>query len=580
MGGGQYTLAPGDTPRKISKGQFATEAYWTDIRDANPTRYFKSGDISIVGDEISIPVIEVPQPAPDDSTATTGGTVAARYPRRVVNDYGTYLIFPDEYQPPTLSGQAGDTLLHETEFATLETQKTTEAEASRAQAVTSADDLLSYGVFDWAITDADATNALASLGALPFGQIGPALTTLGADKWARLVDNLPEAQQKSAAWAKVRTAQGKDGLAEADFERFFFLLPDTESVALRTLIGYRFSITVDGLNGNQWTSASLRRLWTILEKLPPDAVQDNTQLEFMLRDQGADGSGRYTAQKKDVIGFGGDLEKQDGYGEIMVDDGTGTLRAVGLNSHVNLFNTVVRHEIGHAVDAAITASTTYVTTEENAGKWKTYPSADAFVDAIVTEGGGMAGHDYPDEAAYTAAMKKAVSETKDFNVALAELQTAGAVTAEVAAADASVGGPVAAVFTKDLWSEAASPWYTQPDRPIMGNRQFHQSYSGSNYVSFQADARTKWGVSAYQFRAPGEWFAECYAVYYSDQDGPTGAPVGTRLRTRNADAAAWFDANVDKGHSLAQQTNQATGAGAGGAGGAGSGGSGGAGGAP
>jgi flagellar hook-basal body complex protein FliE len=45
----------------------------------------------------------------------------------------------------------------------------------------------------------------------------------------------------------------------------------------------------------------------------------------------------------------------------------------------------------------------------------------------------------------------------------------------------------------------------------IGDRVYHQAYS-TKWVSYLAASR-KQGVSGYQFRAPGEWFAELYAAY-------------------------------------------------------------------
>lgn len=44
-------------------------------------------------------------------------------------------------------------------------------------------------------------------------------------------------------------------------------------------------------------------------------------------------------------------------------------------------------------------------------------------------------------------------------------------------------------------------------------RVYQEAYAG-RWVSYLADARKK-GVRGYQFRAPGEWFAEVYAAYFS-----------------------------------------------------------------
>ena len=46
-------------------------------------------------------------------------------------------------------------------------------------------------------------------------------------------------------------------------------------------------------------------------------------------------------------------------------------------------------------------------------------------------------------------------------------------------------------------------------------RVYHESYEGQ-WVSYQLSAR-KTEVTEYQFRAPGEWFAEVYACYFTDK---------------------------------------------------------------
>ena len=225
----------------------------------------------------------------------------------------------------------------------------------------------------------------------------------------------------------------------------------------------------------------------------------------------------------------------------------------------------------HSVDAKLGASASggYVRTAANAGQWRSYGSGDEFVDSIIAAGGGVSGHGYTNEAAYKKAMYRAVDKAQDFAEALKHVDNS------VAAPNATVKGPVAAVLEKNRWHNSTNPWYSNGDRQDVGGRSWVQSYDGNNYNSFLKAARADHGVSAYQFRAPGEWFAEAYAAYYSDQD--TGTHVGTRLRTRNAEAAEWFDKNVDKGYSLKKETGQD---GAPGGGAPGSGAPGGAGGAP
>jgi len=52
----------------------------------------------------------------------------------------------------------------------------------------------------------------------------------------------------------------------------------------------------------------------------------------------------------------------------------------------------------------------------------------------------------------------------------------------------------------------------------IAGRVYHQAYA-RDWVSYLYAARSK-GLTGYQFRAPGEWFAELYAGYRAGSLGP------------------------------------------------------------
>jgi hypothetical protein len=64
----------------------------------------------------------------------------------------------------------------------------------------------------------------------------------------------------------------------------------------------------------------------------------------------------------------------------------------------------------------------------------------------------------------------------------------------------------------------------------IGDRVYQQAYK-DDWYSYDKKARAK-GVSAYQFRAPAEWFAELYAAYYME-----------KLSDKHPDVA-WLDGEV------------------------------------
>lgn len=60
-------------------------------------------------------------------------------------------------------------------------------------------------------------------------------------------------------------------------------------------------------------------------------------------------------------------------------------------------------------------------------------------------------------------------------------------------------------------------WWKQAEsgKISIGGTVYHQAYART-WVSYDFAARKK-GLTGYQFRAPGEWFAELYAAYRMDK---------------------------------------------------------------
>jgi hypothetical protein len=66
-----------------------------------------------------------------------------------------------------------------------------------------------------------------------------------------------------------------------------------------------------------------------------------------------------------------------------------------------------------------------------------------------------------------------------------------------------------------------TPWYNQGKCDIItmdDGRIYQESYEGT-WVSYPAAERKK-GMTGYQFRAPGEWFAELFAAYHNEKLKP------------------------------------------------------------
>ncbi|GGH24175.1 Chromosome segregation ATPase [Cribrihabitans marinus] len=72
----------------------------------------------------------------------------------------------------------------------------------------------------------------------------------------------------------------------------------------------------------------------------------------------------------------------------------------------------------------------------------------------------------------------------------------------------------------DSIRKANSIWYSASEtkRLKIGGRVYQEAYDGK-WVSYDFAARSQ-GVRGYQFRAPGEWFAEVYAAFHSGKMNP------------------------------------------------------------
>ncbi len=71
-----------------------------------------------------------------------------------------------------------------------------------------------------------------------------------------------------------------------------------------------------------------------------------------------------------------------------------------------------------------------------------------------------------------------------------------------------------------------TPW----EKPVIveGTRCYHEGYAG-RWFSYDKGVRDASSVSLYQWRAPGEWFAELYAWHYIAKEPKERATRAARL---------------------------------------------------
>ena len=168
--------------------------------------------------------------------------------------------------------------------------------------------LLSYGVFDWAITDADAEAVFRIMVALQPAQQAALTRRLGAMFRHRLADNL----QRSATIGEAE---------QAALRALFDATPDAEVGTLKMWMHIRFRIeigteTSGAETAQEWDGPSLRRMYNVLQSLPPGAVESNPELARIDRYKDAGPAGGYYS--------GGDGRVAIGYGDIRARGGSST----------------------------------------------------------------------------------------------------------------------------------------------------------------------------------------------------------------------------------------------------------------
>jgi hypothetical protein len=113
-------------------------------------------------------------------------------------------------------------------------------------------------------------------------------------------------------------------------------------------------------------------------------------------------------------------------------------------------------------------------------------------------------------------------------------------------------GPIAALYQANRFTgNGNGPWYNPSNWRTQNGRNFQKAYptDPASLYSFKESIRASRGVTQYQWRAPGEWFAEVYQVYYAEQEQGPDVPVGGILRSRDQRAAEMMSTIVDRGHS-------------------------------
>jgi hypothetical protein len=266
---------------------------------------------------------------------------------------------------------------------------------------------------------------------------------------------------------------------------------------------------------------SMKRICQILEKIPDDVANNPSVLDVShatSADVGG-GNGWYSSSTAHIQldgQVGG--EQKFGTDEVTYDPNTQkAVKALPKNidpdcqakggKKAEYLGFTAAHEVGHGVDDKRGFMDQRGSGEEYGG-WITYgaecqPVADAVGQHIAAQHPASSFYKTPESKRYL--LDKLMNKPATRPVA----------------ADGTPDAKALAAF--DKWHRLATAdnvYGRQADCDAIqiGDRIYHEAYARS-WVSYKAAARRK-GLTSYQFRAPGEWFAELYAGWKTGKLGP------------------------------------------------------------
>ncbi|MCB1910018.1 MAG: DUF4157 domain-containing protein [Rhodocyclaceae bacterium] len=468
-------------------------------------------------------------------------------------------------------------------------------------------DKLSYGLIDWAITDAEANDSLALLATIPDANLPADLARLGTKYVSRLLDNLPDAAKSGDAYQRVIAALGSSGTMDYVDEQLSYGVFDwavTNDEVARVfnvftnlpagerepfLVGLEKTGKLGRLFDNAsygqitmhlgpWMSSltagrltkDQRKVMKALVKHGPtdpiDLLRQATQLRYDVTVAPSTIPGRkpvawdakmlrqtylalddlpdaHVARNAMLQRFG-QFEKPSttlANGETVITAGTyyepQTELAVNVKKEGDVASTLI-HETGHAVDAQMGWSTGPEPAKPKRGGWKEYA------------GHGTCAHEMVDDANAGIKSKLNAAQRTDVEndmVAAMGNRSAASLKRDIRGhawfaglARADKGEVLDDPALEALPIGLEKPWFTAAGGgKHLGDHVYQESYQPT-WVRYRHEARNRL-LTKYQFRDAGEWFAECYEAYYD----PGNKVKGDRLNKVDPDTKTYFDNNVD-----------------------------------
>lgn len=290
---------------------------------------------------------------------------------------------------------------------------------------------------------------------------------------------------------------------------------------IKKLAKDRFGIELTSDEGYKTLSA--KAIWQVMTEVPESHTTNNPSLKSVKRETPNSGSaGAYDWSDKSIEMNGrpndGGTEKfdaatrQKSLGIPLDHDNANDPYAPVDDQPANLFNMTVLHEVGHAVDDRLG----FMAGKEGQaafGGWKTYTDLGTIADDVATTKkydknyvfqvlNGYTPEPAPMPNGYSGG-EKAWNKAKDAVDAWYKLTS-------------DKGG-------KKIWYS-----YSDSKQAAIGTTVYQEAYP-KQWVSYLLAERSK-GITAYQWRAAGEWFAELYMCWYGKKLKPNH-PFASWLKT-------------------------------------------------